>query len=260
MANARRAAAARLNPRMASVDAFDAGGVALLRGLVDAATLARWRPLIDRRYERAAALGDGDADFNPYSASMRLAAVDGLDGDAVTRSVWRGGLRRLCEQVLGPRLACNLDQCWVRRQYASAASPPLHAPHAWHQDGALRADFGAAPTLPEPLPMLTCWIALTPCGVLAPGLQWVAEPLPQLLLPVELSAAQVRERFAAERWRQPALAAGDALLLHGSTLHRTHVTAAMTATRTSLELRLFSADRLPARLAGDRFIDLAVSP
>ena len=231
---------------------FDAGGVALLRGVVDAATLAHWRTLIDRRYERAEATAASDADFNRHSSSLRMAAVGGLDADAVLHSVLRGDLRRLCEQVLGARLACNIDQCWVRRQYALCSSPPRHAPHAWHQDGALRADF-AAPGIAELLTMLTCWVALTPCGVDAPGLQWVAEPLPQLLLPAQLAEAQLRERFAADRWRQPALAAGDAVLLHGSSLHRTHVTPAMTATRSSLELRLFAADRLPVRLAGDRF-------
>jgi hypothetical protein len=41
----------------------------------------------------------------------------------------------------------------------------------------------------------------------------------------------------------------------GDVLHRTHVSATMTATRTSIELRCF-AD-VPARLAGDRFVQVA---
>jgi hypothetical protein len=77
------------------------------------------------------------------------------------------------------------------------------------------------------------------------------------LLPVtNLTDAIVRRTFPAETFWRPVLKAGDVLLFWGDILHRTHVTPAMTNDRTSIELRFFPADRLPARLAGDRFFPL----
>ena len=99
--------------------------------------------------------------------------------------------------------------------------------------------------------MRTLWIALTPCGVDAPGLEW-AEPSPQrLLTPAELTEASVDATWPGRV--HPALDAGDALLFDGALLHRTHVTLAMQRERTSLELRFFE-DPPPARLAGDRML------
>jgi hypothetical protein len=39
-------------------------------------------------------------------------------------------------------------------------------------------------------------------------------------------------------------------------VHRTHVSAAMTQTRTSIELRCFRADAIPDRIARDEFVVL----
>lgn len=50
---------------------------------------------------------------------------------------------------------------------------------------------------------------------------------------------------------------GDALLVGGGTVvHRTAVPPGMARARTSIELRLFAADRLPPRLAADRSVAL----
>ena len=162
---------------------------------------------------------------------------------------------------LQDRVACDLDQAWVRRQYAPRHYPPLHAPHGWHQDGALGFDFLAAREGQFPpdalLPMVTCWIALGSCGADAPGLELVTRRLEELLAPADLTAQSVRARFAPDDFWQPILDPGDALLFRGDILHRTHVTSSMTEDRTSLELRFFPADSLPARLKGDRFLPVA---
>jgi hypothetical protein len=104
--------------------------------------------------------------------------------------------------------------------------------------------------------MLTCWIALVPCGADAPGLELAPHGCNDLLAPAELDETQVQMRFASDDLMRPALAAGDALLFAGDVLHRTHVLPAMTRDRISLELRIFPADRIAARLAADRFSPL----
>jgi ectoine hydroxylase-related dioxygenase (phytanoyl-CoA dioxygenase family) len=104
--------------------------------------------------------------------------------------------------------------------------------------------------------MWTCWIALTPCGAEAPGLQWLALPLDRLLLPAQLTPAAVQAAFSCGRLRQPQLRAGEALLFDGRLLHRTHSRAAMSRPRRSLELRFVAAGAPPPRLAGDRLLPL----
>jgi hypothetical protein len=164
------------------------------------------------------------------------------------------------KQGLGDCVLCDRDQSWVRRQYPPHRSPRWHAPHGWHQDGALGFPFASFPDGNYPadalLRMATCWIALDPCGAEAPGVELVSQHLPELLPPSELTDARVRQRFAAEHFWRPAMQAGDAILFRGDLLHRTHVTPAMTRDRTSIELRFFPAHDIPARLKGDRFLPL----
>ena len=221
--------------------------VPLRTGLVPADVCARWLELIERRY---ASIDRDDPEFSLHSSSLRLRAVEGLSIDDV--------LRHLDRDLLGPLTACDVDQCWVRRQYAPHRAPPHHAPHSWHQDGALNFDFAAHAGMPLPaddlLEMLTCWIPLTRCGADAPGLEFVSEPITRLLALHELTPAHVEAHYAANAFERPLLAPGDALLLRGGTLHRTHAVPAMTHDRTSIELRFFRPQPLPERLRGDRFV------
>jgi ectoine hydroxylase-related dioxygenase (phytanoyl-CoA dioxygenase family) len=155
------------------------------------------------------------------------------------------------EQALGPAPWCDIDQSWLRHG---------RPPHSWHQDGALRHDFlahaGRSAPADAALEMRTLWIALTPCGRDAPGLQWVDTTLNRLLSPAELTAQAVAGRFGSARLRHPELAAGQALLFDGLLLHRTHLTPDMRGMRASLELRFFRADAKPARVAGDAGLPL----
>ena len=200
--------------------------------------------------------------FVPTASSVTLGAALSAEqlhtllaalGDSPA-GTWIGN--QLC-----PRLACDLDQAWVRRQYAPHRYPPMHAPHGWHQDGALGFDFlghsdGNFP--PDAvLDMVTCWIPLTPCGDDAPGLELLGQRFDRLLPPADLAHARVIERFVPEKFWRPVMEPGDALLFHGDLLHRTHVTPTMTKDRTSLELRFFPSDELPPRLRSDRFTLLA---
>jgi hypothetical protein len=187
-----------------------------LPGLLDAACARHWQAAL-------AAYPGG---------SLKLADVLALD--AVL------GALRAVRPKLGTRTCVLADQCWVRR-----ARPAHH----WHQDGALHHDFVARPG-GVPLPILTLWIPLVDCGVDAPGLAWARPALTRLLPPAELNDAAVQARYGGAI-EHPELAAGGGLLFDGGLLHRTHLTAAMTRPRTSIELRFIAASPLPPALRGE---------
>ena len=197
------------------------GAPQVIRGALPAALCARWLAAIAPHAGR----------------SLALSQHPGLHAAEVLQAVAASALAAPARQALEPPLLCKLDQSWIRHG---------RPPHSWHQDGALGFDFMAHEhrDLPEGalLPMQTCWIALTPCGADAPGLEWVNAPTPQLLCPSELIDTAVQQRFAAQGFERPILQPGDAVVFDGSLLHRTHLRPAMTATRTSLELRYFRAD------------------
>ena len=215
---------------------------ALLAGLIPADVCERWR--------RAA---------EAHLASVRCREVPAIDlGLAIALLTRAGGFGRY-RAVIGERPVCNLDECWVRRQFPARAAVLRAGSHSWHQDGALRHDFTRPAALRQSdgqglLDMLTCWIALTPCGIDAPGLELVRTECLGLSMPAELTEDAVARRFDETAFWRPAMAAGDALLFRGDVLHRTHVTPAMRRDRFSVELRFFDGDRWPARLTGDRCV------
>lgn len=232
-----------------------------LSGVVDAAACDAWSTMADRVIADGLAGRIDAPGWSAASSSARLATCSGFALAKLLSRLWRGPLRSASFERLGGHAVCDLDQCWLRRQYPPGAAPPGHHPHAWHQDGALGFDFlGAAgherDTADDLLAMVTFWIPLVPCGVDAPGLELIDAPMGRLLRPDELVPSRLRERHAPEDFVRPVLAAGDALLFGGDVVHRTHLTATMTRARTSLELRCFPGARLPARLAGDRWAKL----
>ena len=237
---------------------------AVYHGAASADHCAAWLGLV------AAAAGAFDA----QASSMRMDAVPGLDAVAVWSSL-ADTVRGWCATELG-MVTIDVDQCWIRRQHAPASARPTHHPltrhpptphpptpraHSWHQDGALRFDFlagdGDTPPADALLRMVTCWIALTPCGADAPGLELVAAPIDRMLTPAELRDDAVDARWPDAPRLRPLMGAGDAAVFTGNVLHRTHVDGAMSRSRTSIELRCFSADHVPARLGGDRFVVVA---
>jgi hypothetical protein len=237
------------------------------------AQLIRWTSQIDAQYR---ALEAARVDGGLAASSRQLASEERFVPTASAYTLGAvlsdSSLRDLLERIaagpagawigdeLGKSVACDLDQAWVRRQYAPRHYPPLHTPHGWHQDGALGFDFLSHPKGNFPpgasLSMVTCWIALGPCGVESPGLELVTQRLEGLLAPADLTEERVRTQFAPEQFCRPVMEAGDAVLFRGEILHRTHVTPEMAKDRTSIELRFFPAKNLPARLKADRFITL----
>lgn len=258
---------------MTTDEAKLASGFTLCRSLLSPRELSSLTARIDARYqilEEARLQGGLVALSQLVPAGQRWAAtVSSLTLGAILcdeeiRSlaalISTGRINKWLHGELGDSIACDLDQAWVRRQYAPSHYPVFHTPHGWHQDGALKFDFQAhrAGEFPPDalLSMATCWIALTPCGAESPGLELVTQRLEGLLTPANLIEEDVRKRFTAELFWRPVMEPGDALLFRGDMLHRTHVTRAMTKDRTSLEFRFFSADNIPSRLKGDRFVRL----
>jgi ectoine hydroxylase-related dioxygenase (phytanoyl-CoA dioxygenase family) len=193
-------------------------------------------------------------DLSEYASSIRPKSIP----EILAEDFWAQGAQivNYCAKAFGEPVVCDLDECWVRRQYAPRNYPARHAPHSWHQDGALRFDFSRHLKEDQPdgvLEMLTCWIALTPCGVDAPGLELIARNTGVLIAPTNLTDERIRQRFASEDFIRPQMQPGDALLFSGDVLHHTYVNSAMSKDRTSLEFRFFPAGRIPKRLKGDHF-------
>jgi len=225
---------------------------------VPADLAARWLAVIDDAYR---SLPRDGADYVAESSSFRLRSIRAIEACRVWEELAEQ-VRRHCVKVLGPRLVIDVDECWVRRQYPPSSAPPRHHPHAWHQDGALRFAFfeqleaGHVGTDGSGmLQMVTIWLALTPCGVDAPGLELIDEGVPRLVGVDELRDEAVATRWPPARRTRPVLDAGDALVFEGDLVHRTHVEPSMTSTRTSIELRLFGVDRIAERLRGDTYVD-----
>jgi hypothetical protein len=245
----------------------------LLHAVLGPSLLCSLSRSIDRRYREidriravqgpwavAATLGAGQR-FSPTASSLTLSAVLAeIDRASLLRALVGDPVLELLENALGTRVVLDLDQAWVRRQYAPANYPQLHAPHGWHQDGALGFDFLALGSRSPPpdalIDMLTCWIALSPCGADAPGLEIVARGLQEILPIATLTDDVLRERYPPDAFERPLLAPGDALIFRGGTLHRTHVARSMREDRTSVELRFLRAGAIPQRLQHERFVSL----
>ena len=246
-------------------------GIILCRGILPRAHVTKWKSASDAGYqdlELECRNGDpanitriaGTRErFIPTASSFTIGAL-GSDRNVseLLNSISAGVAGMWIRNILGWRLLCNVDQSWVRRQYAPSRYPPLHAPHGWHQDGALKFDFQSHPDGEFPrnavLNMVTCWIPLDSCGHDAPGLELITDRLGALLSPRQLQTEFLQSRFTPKKFWQPSLGPGDALLFRGDILHRTHVMPEMTNDRTSIELRFFSAASIPERLQTDRFI------
>lgn len=242
-------------------------GVVLLRGLLSAALLERFRRGAEGCFAAIAA-GDEFAErngFNRFSNSLLIEALTDaslvesrLSEEDLIAPLEGCELAALFSEALGGEWSCRLEHSWVRKKLAPGGSPDgLRVAQGWHQDGGLGVRF------PEPVgtrdergywvstaPMtelMTCWIALDACGRDAPGLEFVRGPQPGLLHFTELADGDLRHRFAAERFWAPEMDAGDAVVFLNSVLHRTYVTPGMMRDRMSVEYRVFpvaKADRI----------------
>jgi len=173
-------------------------GVTFCPAVLSQAQLAPWVSRIDAQYERieaargpASATGISDLippgqRFAPTASSFTIGTIlTDEELQTLFKAIDAGRAGAWIRSTMSHGIACTLTQSWVRRQYAPHRYPPLHAPHGWHQDGALGFDFLSHPGEGFPpdalLSMVTCWIALGPCGMEAPGLEIVTPRLGTLL-------------------------------------------------------------------------------
>jgi len=215
-----------------SKDLLRTEGVALLREAFPIAALLRIR---------AAA---ATYTFQPFSYSVTLEDFAGVDLAPLR-------VDDLLSRFIDQRFECRLGDSWVRKRFAPANAPREYRPNSWHQDGALRAHFDPQSKAVGPInQMTTLWIPLQDCGMDAPALEFVRQPLDHLLHYEDLTDAAVRDRFPSDFFWSPNLHFGDAVIFGATTLHRTHVTPTMHQDRFSIEFRAFLSSPLSFPLPG----------
>jgi Phytanoyl-CoA dioxygenase (PhyH) len=146
-------------------------------------------------------------------------------------------LRQVVAEYLGERPVLSANKCTLRRV-------PLTASTDWHQDGAF---------LGQGIRVLNVWIALTDCGVDAPGLDLVPRRLDHI---VETGTGGayfdwavgpvVVQRYAVDApVVRPEFRAGDAVLFDEMYLHRTAIEPKMTRPRYAIESWFFAPTGYP---------------
>jgi len=148
------------------------------------------------------------------------------------------GMRDLLTEFFGERPLLLAKKVALRRVQ------PRVEPSFWHQDGA----FMGADTR-----SVNVWLALSACGVDAPGLDIVNKRLDEIVdtgtdgadFDWSVGAATV-DRVAPHDVVVPVFAPGDALLFDHMLLHRTSVNPAMTRDRYALEAWFAAPSSYPA--------------
>ncbi len=147
------------------------------------------------------------------------------------------GLRTVLSDYLGERPILSANKCTLRRV-------PITANTDWHQDGAF---------LGRGIRALNVWIALTDCGVDAPGMDVVPRRFEEIQETGTGGAIfdwavgpEVVARLAADApVVRPQFAAGDALLFDDLFLHRSAIDPAMTRPRYAIESWFFAKTDYP---------------
>jgi hypothetical protein len=148
------------------------------------------------------------------------------------------GVAALIEAYFGERPALSANKCTLRRV-------PTDTNTNWHQDGAF---------LGREVRSLNLWLALSPCGVDAPGLDIVPQRFDDIL-PTGTEGAlfdwsvspQVVEDAAGgpDAIVSPEFEPGDALLFDHMFVHRTGVRPGMTQERWAIESWFFAPSSYP---------------
>lgn len=221
-------------------------GCLLVRGLVGPERVAQLVDDIDRTFAAYDAYAQGATvdetapwfvPFEPRAGEIVprewIREGDGVVAVDSPRSLFdvietfdEAGIRELITGYLGepPLLLANK---WTLRRQTPGGNPD------WHQDGAfLGADIRS----------IDVWLALSDCGVDAPGLDFVARRLDGIVevgtngatFDWSVGEETVRQ-LAPEGVQRPVFAAGDALLLDHLLLHRTAMHPDMTGNRYAVE-------------------------
>lgn len=147
------------------------------------------------------------------------------------------GVGSVVEAYLGERPALSANKCTLRRV-------PVDTKTNWHQDGAF---------LGREVRTLNLWLALSPCGIDAPGLEIVPRRFDDVLdtgtdgalFDWSVSPAVVEKAAEGVGVLRPEFAPGDALLFDHLFLHRTGVTPGMSRERWAIETWFFAPSSYP---------------
>jgi Phytanoyl-CoA dioxygenase (PhyH) len=150
----------------------------------------------------------------------------------------RIGLRRVVGEYLGDRPVLSANKCTLRHVRLESGTD-------WHQDGAF---------LGRGIRALNVWVALTDCGLDAPGLDVVPLRLDDVLTTgtggaiFDWSVGPLVVEGLADRARvlRPVFRAGDAMLFDELFLHRTAVDGSMSMRRYAVESWFFAPSAYPA--------------
>ncbi len=241
---------------------FAQSGCALVRGLVSAeraATLAAGIDAALAAYD-AATSGSGAVDPGWYDPGPMPDRVSpGLPED-VHRSFLRSrgslwtvdsprmtfdlfemieqtGLGSLMTDFLGERPLMSAIKGTLRRM-----PPEVDIDGRWHQDGAF---------LGEQVGAFNCWLALTPCGTDAPGLDVVPKRLDGIVpndgarYDWAVADDAVLQAASGTPIVRPLFDAGDALIFDHLLLHRTGASREMTKPRYAIESWFFAPSAYP---------------
>lgn len=241
--------------------AFLSHGCLLVRGLCPPDRAASLRAGIDQAFERRDAHGQGaplretTPWFNPFRPDPRYQGAVELGRRFVGEGsgIWTAdsprmlfellevfeslGVRRVISEYLGERPAISVNKGTLRR------AEPTVGTEWWHQDGAFLGDD---------IRSLNIWLALTDCGVDAPGLEVVPRRIEEIVecgthgADFDWSVGQaVVEQVSGGAKALPIFEAGDALLFDHLCLHRTGSTPSMTKTRYATETWFFAPSAYP---------------
>jgi hypothetical protein len=153
----------------------------------------------------------------------------------------RAGITDVINGYLGERSALSVQKSTLRK-----------VPHDlqgadWHQDGAF-LDRG------EGIRALNVWMALTPCGVDAPGLEIVPRRLDHLFetgtegawFDWSVGPGLVERATVDAPVVRPVFEAGDVVFFDDFNLHRTAVDPSMTVDRHAVESWFFATSKYPS--------------
>lgn len=146
----------------------------------------------------------------------------------------KSAMRSCVEAYFGGPIGLSLNSSSVRLSERTAS-----VRRVFHQDGNFLGGFDAE--------TINCWIALDPCGSVAPGMEVFPQRLPELLpagqaeavVPWEISEETVYSRLGKENAWIPEFSPGDAFLFDHTHVHRTHFTEKMTRDRHAFECWMF---------------------
>lgn len=148
------------------------------------------------------------------------------------------GLREVVTEYLGERPALSANKATLRRARLEGKSD-------WHQDGAF---------LGTGIRALNVWVALTDCGVDAPGMDLVPRRFEEVqetgtggaIFDWAVGPDVVAQLSADAPVVRPHFRAGDAMLFDDLFLHRTALDPSMTRPRHAIESWFFAPSSYPA--------------